>query len=589
MAKQKVTRKLTAILAADVVGYSRLIRADEEGTLSALKELREDLIDPSIAKHEGRIVKTMGDGVLVEFPSVVDAVRSAVEIQNAVAENQADVSKDRQIVLRVGINLGDVVIDGDDIHGDGVNVAARLEGLADPGGIYVSDAVHEQVRDRIDVPFEDLGDQEVKNINRPVRVWRWAKDTSAGAHAKTDTLLPLPDKPSIAVLPFTNMSGDPDQEYFSDGITEDIITALSRIRQFFVIARNTTFTFKGRAVDVQSIAKELGVRYVLEGSVRKAGSRVRITAQLIEGASGNHLWAERYDRQLEDIFEVQDEITQTVVAAIAPTIRTSEIERARRKRPDSLVAYDYVMRALPYVWALTPNASAEAVQLANEAVRLDPDFAFANALAGWSQVWQVVNGWSPSPAQAKTEGLRLARRALMLDGDDPGVLTMVGAAEMMLAHDLEAASVHIGKALVLDPNSAWAWIRSGYLHVYQGDAETALEHFGRAGRLSPYDPLNFNRYIGIALAHFVAERYEEASEWAEKSLLERSDLPWAYRVLATAQELTGKNARAHWALEKMRQQDPDISVSRVMTNLPFAPSEVFSRFADSLRRVGLPE
>jgi adenylate cyclase len=489
----------------------------------------------------------------------------------------------------VGINLGDVVIDGDDIHGDGVNVAARLEGLAIPGGIYVSDAVHEQVRDRIDVPFEDLGDQEVKNIDRPVHVWRWAKGTSAGAHANPDTLLPLPDKPSIAVLPFTNMSGDPDQEYFSDGITEDIITALSRIRQFFVIARNTTFTFKDRAVDVQSIAKELGVRYVLEGSVRKAGSRVRITAQLIEGASGNHLWAERYDRQLEDIFEVQDEITQTVVAAIAPTIRTSEIERARRKRPDSLVAYDYVMRALPNVWALTPNASAEAVQLANEAVRLDPDFAFANALAGWSQVWQVVNGWSPSPAQAKTEGLRLARRALMLDGDDPGVLTMVGAAEMMLAHNLEAASVHIGKALVLDPNSAWAWLRSGYLHVYQGDAETALEHFGRAERLSPYDPLNFNRYIGIALAHFVAERYEEASEWAEKSLLERSDLPWAYRVLAAAQELTGKNARARWALEKMRQQDPDISVSRVMTNLPFAPSEVFSRFADSLRRVGLPE
>ncbi len=585
MAEERVHRRLAAILAADVAGYSRLMGGDEEGTLAALTAHRTELIEPCIAEHRGRVVKTTGDGLLAEFASVVDAVRCAVAFQDGMRDRSSDTPEDRRIQFRIGVNLGDVIVQDDDLYGDGVNVAARLEGLAEPGGILVSGTAYDHVRNKVRADFDDLGAQTLKNIADPVRAYR-----VAGTSRVSDAALKVTtDKPSIAVLPFTNMSGDPEQEYFAEGVVEEITAALSRVRSFFVIARMSTLRYRGHSIDAINVGQELGVRFLLEGSVRKSNDRVRITAQLIDAFSGSHLWADRYDGKIEDLFDLQDRITEHIVAAIAPTIRTAEIERARRKRPDSLVAYDYAMRALPNVWALTPSASTEAVQLASEAVRLDPDFAFANALASWCHVWQVANGWSLSPAQARAEGLRLAQCALSLDGDDPGVLTIVGAAEMMLAHNLEAASVHIGKALVLDPNSAWAWLRSGYLHVYRGDAETALEHFSRAERLSPFDPLNFNRYIGIALAHFVAERYQEASEWAEKSLLERPDVPWAYRVLAVAQEYIGNNARARWGLEKMCQDNPGLSVSSVMATLPFAPSEVYSRFADGLRRVGLPE
>ncbi len=326
-------RRLAAILASDVVGYSRLIRADEEGTLAALKDLRAELIDPTLAEHNGRIVKLMGDGMLAEFASVVDAVRAAVETQRAVAERNADIQEEKRIEFRVGINLGDVVIDGDDIQGDGINVAARLEGMAEPGGICVSGMVYEGVRDRIDIPFVDMGEQEVKNIDRPVRVWRWIAEAevTVSVSAEAEEPLALPDKPSIAVLPFTNMSGDPEQEYFADGIAEDIITALSYISGLFVVARNSTFAYKGCSSDVRRIARELGAGYLVEGSVRKAGHRVRITAQLIDGATGGHLWAERYDRDLEDIFALQDEVTGTIAARIEPELGAVERQRAERK------------------------------------------------------------------------------------------------------------------------------------------------------------------------------------------------------------------------------------------------------------------
>jgi TolB-like protein/class 3 adenylate cyclase len=388
MSEERVERRLAAILAADVAGYSRLMGADEEGTLAALKAIRRDLFDLKIKEHRGRIVKTTGDGMLVEFASVVDAVRCAVEVQREMAERNADVPADRRIDFRVGINVGDIISDDNDIYGDGVNVAARLEALAEPGGICVSRVVRDQVRDKLDFTFDDKGDQQVKNIARPVRVYRVGARPSGPPAGETPALqaaLSLPEKPSIAVLPFQNLSGDPEQEYFADGIVEDIITALSRNRAFFVISRSTTFTYKGPAVDVAKVARELGVRYVLEGSVRRAGNRVRITAQLIDAASGHHLWADRYDRELADVFAVQDEIAQTIIGELAPGIIAAEMQQARRKDPSQLDAWERTMRAHWHIRRFTREDLAEARLLLEEAIELDSanpmalsDLSFAN-------------------------------------------------------------------------------------------------------------------------------------------------------------------------------------------------------------------
>jgi TolB-like protein/Tfp pilus assembly protein PilF len=395
--------------------------------------------------------------------------------------------------------------------------------------------------------------------------------------------------PAIAVLPFENLSDDPDREYLADGIVDEITAALSRVRSFFVIARSSTLVYRNRAVDAARVGRELGVRYLLQGSVRTAGDRIRITVTLIEAASGASIWADRYEGRREDVFDLQDRITERVVGALEPTIRAAEIERARRKRPDNLEAYDYVMRALPHVWALTREASAEALRLSTEAIRLDAAFARANALAAWCHGWQVGNGWSSAPEEARAEGMRLAAAALRLGADDPGVLTKVGAAEMLLTGDLDAAGIHIGKALALDPNSAWAWIRSGYLHAYRCEPETALEHFERAARLSPFDPLNFNRYIGIALAHFVAARYREAAESAEKGRIERPHLPWAHRVLAAAYAQLGRDDQAQAAAQAALAQNPSLSVPEIMATMPFRQDEVRGRFADALRKAGIPD
>jgi len=472
MAEERVQRRLAAILAADVVGYSRLVRADEEATLAALKGIRKDIIDPKIANHHGRIVKLMGDGMLAEFGSAVDAVRNAVEVQRAVAEHQSDLPDDRRIQFRVGINLGDVVIDGDDIQGDGVNVAARLEALADPGGVCISGAVHEQVRDRIDVPFEDLGEQEVKNIDRPVRVWRWTSDTSATSSgpAATDKLLRLPDKPSIAVLPFEDLSADKDQEYFADGIAEDIITALSRNRGVFVIARNSSFTYKGAAVDVKRVGQELGVRYVLEGSVRKAGSRVRITAQLIDAATGNHVWAERYDRELEDIFAVQDEITQNIVATIGPELASAEMQRARRKDPSSLDAWDCTIRAMWHFARATHGDMEEARRFALRAIEMDPGTAPAFGILAFTHLRGVVNGWSKTPSQSIQEAYEAARKAVALDGRDANAHWALGTANLFRRRFEDAFSSY-ETAIDLDPNNAAAHGGLGSALAYAGRTE----------------------------------------------------------------------------------------------------------------------
>ena len=398
MAGARVERRLAAILAADVAGYSRLMGVDEEGTLAALKALRHELIDPKIAEHHGRIVKTTGDGALVEFASAVDAVRCAIEIQRVMAERSAARSDNRRIEFRIGIHVGDIIIDDNDIFGDGVNIAARLEGIAEPGGVCMSDDAYRQVRGKIEMACDDIGLQALKNIAEPLRAWRLNRGDQSAATAQPASpasqapALALPDKPSIAVLPFQNMSGDPEQEYFADGMVEDIITGLSRIRWLFVIARNSSFIYKGRSVDITRVGRELGVRYVLEGSVRKAATRVRITSQLIEATTGRHLWAERYDRDLHDIFELQDEITMSVVAAIEPSVRQAEIERVRRKRPENLDAYDLVLRAIPHASAATPDEASTALALLERAIVLEPDYALAHAFAAWCCEQRFVRG-----------------------------------------------------------------------------------------------------------------------------------------------------------------------------------------------------
>jgi adenylate cyclase len=588
LATGRVERKLAAILAADVAGYSRLMGADEEGTLAQLKALRRELADPKIKEHRGRTVKTTGDGLLIEFASIVDAVRCAVEVQREMTERNADVPPDRRIEFRMGINLGDVIKDGRDIYGDGVNVAARLEALAEPGGICVSRVVRDQVRDKLAFSFEDMGEQQVKNIARPVRVHRvLLGERISSSEPAVEPPLQLPDKPSIAVLPFQNMSGDPEQEYFADGMVEELTAALSRVRDFFVIARNSAFSYKGRAVPLQLVSRELGVRYLIEGSVRKAGNRVRITAQLIDGPSGNHLWADRYDGAVTDIFDLQDRITASIVGAIQPSVRSAEIERSRRKRPESLDAYDLVLRAYPNVWSLERAANAEALKLLYEATAIEPDYPLALSLTAWCHAQQVVYNWAVKPASARTEALRLAQMAATTSGEDPTILTVLGAA-YAIVHKHGVAARLLEKALALDPNSAWAWNRSGWLQTYLGNPDISIDHFERALRLSPFDPLNFNAYIGIGGAHFAAGRYGDTVLWIEKGLIDRPGATWAYRELVAAYTLLGRDGDARAGLSRLLNDYPDLTVSKVLSALVY-PQPMLDRIAEGLRKAGMAE
>ena len=443
MSEARVERRLAAILAVDVVGWSRLMGADEEGTLAALQAIRRELSDPKIKEHQGRIVKTMGDGLLVEFASVVGAVRCAVAVQRAMAGRNADMPSDTRIEFRMGIHQGDIIVENGDIFGDGVNLAARLESLAEPGGICVSRVVRDEVRDKLDLAFADIGEQQMKNIARPVHVFRISvTDPVAGAPRSPLTRiagegaerqrreagegLPLPDRPSLVVLPFQDMSGDPEQEYFADGIVEEITTAISRFPWLSVIARNSAFTYKGKAVDVRQVGRELGVRYVLEGSVRKAGTRVRITGQLINTATGAHLWADRFDGSLEDIFELQDEVASRVVGVIEPRLRLTEIDRASRKPTENLDAYDLHLRALAEAYKRTEEGAAESIRLARRALELDPAFAPAMARIAQLRQMQMVRHWIPAAGAEVEEGTQMARQALAVARDDPEVIRTAG-------------------------------------------------------------------------------------------------------------------------------------------------------------------
>ena len=470
----RVERRLAAILAADVAGYSRLIGADEGGTLARLRALRRELLDPKIAECRGRLVKTTGDGLLIEFGSVVDALRCAVEVQREMTGRNTGVPPDSRIEFRIGINVGDIVVEDGDIFGDGVNVAARLEALAEPGGICVAARVQEDAAGKLDLAFEDIGEQQLKNIARPVRAYRVI--ASAGsASVRADPILALPDKPSIAVLPFANMSGDPEQEYFADGMVEEIITALSRIRWLFVIARNSTFTYKGQAIDVKRVGRELGVRYVLEGSVRKAGGRVRITAQLIEAETGAHLWADRFDGSLDDVFELQDQVAKSVAGVIEPALQAAETARSANRPTVDLTAYDLYLRADAMI---LPSATQipEALRLLEQAIEHDPNYGPALGLAARCCLRLVADGRSGNPEADSRKGIDFGRRALRVASDDPGALTDAAAVLAYFGEDIGAMIMLIDRALALNPSFARGWYSSGVLRRWAGQPEVAIEH-----------------------------------------------------------------------------------------------------------------
>jgi adenylate cyclase len=554
-------RRLTAILAADVAGYSRLMGVDEEGTHERLQAHLGELVNPKIKEHRGRIVKNTGDGFLAEFGSVVEAVRCATQIQRGMAESEPGVPEERRIRFRIGINLGDIIKDGRDIYGDGVNIAARLEALAEPGGICVSRVVRDQVRDKLDFSFEDLGEQQVKNIARPVRLFR-VHDRAVPIEQLGPTPtplpdnqpLPLPDKPSIAVLPFQNMSGDPEQEYFADGMVEEIITALSRIRWLFVIARNSSFAYKGQSIDVKQVGRELGVRYVLEGSVRKAGGRVRITAQLIDAANGAHLWADHFDGSLEDVFDLQDKVAISVAGVIEPTLQAVETARSATRPTDDLTAYDLYLRGSA-MFRSSARQAPEALRLMEQAIVRDPCYGPALVWAAACCQRLLFDGRSEDPAADRRKGDDFARRALEVAGDDPGVLANAALALAYFGEDIGAMKALVDRALALNPSFARGWHISGILSLWAGQLDTAIEHVNAALRLSPRARVG-SSLAAIGAAYLFARRFHEAVPKLLLAIQDDPNFSHPYQFLATCYAHMGRLDEAREIVERLRTITP---------------------------------
>jgi TolB-like protein/class 3 adenylate cyclase/Tfp pilus assembly protein PilF len=623
-------RRLAAILATDVVGYSRLMEADEAGTLAALKAHREELIDPGVAEHHGRIVKLMGDGALVEFASVVDAVACAVAIQDGMAARNEDIPEDHRIEFRIGVHLGDVMVEDDDLYGDGVNVAARLEGLAEPGGICISQQAYDQVETKLDLAYEDLGEQQVKNIARPVRAYRVRRDGEAppepefmkrrGLSApqvigsavvvvlivagviaglwqpwKPDVepasiermAFPLPEKPSIAVLPFDDLSGNPEQAYLSDGLSENITTELARFKEFFVIARNSTLAYKREPVKVQRVAEELGVRYVVEGSVQIASDRVRVTAQLIDATSGKHLWAERFDRDLQDIFAVQDEITRTIAAILEENIDLAERARAATKPVESLKAYQLVMRGRAEWLKWTKEGNAESKRLAEKALDLDPNYSEAYVRLAFAHINGYRWGWSDTHSREESLALALktARKAVELDPFSHRAHWVLANATMQ-GGDLDQAIAEYDRAIELNPNSARVLVDTAEPLVYLGRAEEAVSRIKTALRLNPYNP---DWYLwSLGWAQYYAEQYEDALA----SLRKMNKVPNnARRILASILVRLGRLEEARAVIKTFLENSPDYTLEKFRLNIKgkFRKPADAERFAEDLRKAGLPE
>jgi TolB-like protein/class 3 adenylate cyclase len=547
------TRRLAAILAADIVGYSRLMGLDEAGTALAVREHRV-AVDPIIAGHGGRVFKTTGDGVLIAFGSVVGAVECALALQHLATERNAAVATERQMEWRIGVHLGDVLIEGDDILGDGVNIAARLEGIAEPNGICLSEDAFRQVRGKVEAEFADLGEQNLKNIARPLRVYRVGSSSTATQPISSAAALPLPDKPSIAVLPFANMSGDPEQEYFADGMVEEIITVLSRIRWLFVIARNSSFTYKGQAVDVKQVGRELGVRYVLEGSVRKGGDRVRITAQLIDAISGAHVWADRFDGPMEEVFDLQDEVASCVAGVIEPALQAAETARSVGRPTHDLTAYDLYLRA--YAMVLSSRGRVpEALGLMEQAIARDPHYGPALAWAATCRVMLLLDDQSKDPEADRLKGADFARRALEVAGDDPVVLVHAAHALAYFGEDIDAMMALVDRALALNPNFARGWHISGVLRVDAGQPDLAIDHVETSLRLSPRARVGLP-FVIIGSAHLFARRFDEAVPKLLLAIQEGPGYPLPYRYLAACYAHMGRLDEAREIVARLRAITP---------------------------------
>ena len=587
---QRVERKLAAIVAADVAGYARLIGLDEVGTVRLLGAHRE-LLDGLIAAHGGRIANTAGDSVLAEFPSAVDAVECAVEAQVQLGRANEGLPAERRLEFRIGVHVGDVVVRGGDLFGDGVNIAARLQALAEPGGVCISSTVLEHVRKLLPLRFVDLGPQVVKNIDEPVRAYHLSSGetppAAAGGEPDRPKPLPLPDKPSIAVLPFTNLSGDPEQEYFADGLVEDIITALSRVRSFFVIARNSSFTYKGRAVDVRQVSRELGVRYVLEGSIRKAGSRVRIVGQLVDGTTGHHVWADRFEGDISDIFDLQDRVTESVVGAVEPSIRLEEIRQARTKPTSYITAYDLYLRALPSFYSMTQEGFAEVRQLTNEALSIDPGFTLAKALGAYIRSISVSQCWH-EPDDIRV-AIRMAREVLAEARDDPTSLRFAAQVLAYSAKDYERALNTIERSLYLNPNSAQGYTSSGWVNAHSSRPLVAIEHFHKAMRLSPIDPEKGIALSGIGMSYLMLERYEDALRWGEEALREMPGYGSSHRVVICALVGLKRLDEARVAASRLMEAFPTYTLSLQIQINPWRDQVFAQRYVDALRVAGVPE
>ncbi|MFN0114083.1 MAG: adenylate/guanylate cyclase domain-containing protein [Paracoccaceae bacterium] len=576
--------RLAAVLAADMVGYSRLMGVDEVGTLARLKTHRAELIDPVIAKNGGTIMKTTGDGMLVEFPSVANAVRTAVEVQERMARRNSDVPEDQRIRFRMGINLGDIIFQDNDIFGDGVNIAARLEQLAEPGGICVSAAVHEQVAERVEAAFEDLGEKSLKNIVRPVRVYRViaVEAEGRGEAARAATLVAASQsKPAVAVLPFDNLSGDPEQEFFVDGLTEDLLTELARRHELLVIARNSTFVYKGKAVDVGEIGRKLGAQFVVEGSVRRAGDRIRITVQLVDASNGSHIWAEKYDRKLDDIFEIQDEVTASIVATLPGRLEAAQQTSLKRKAPSSMVAYELVLVAKVLHHRSNRSDNAEALAMIERAIALDPDYAHAYAWRACILGQQWGYGWADDPEDALRRVKADGERALALDENDADVHRILAAVNI-IRNNLSRARYHQDRAVRLNPNYDLAVVQMGELHTWLGNAGEGVEWIRKAMRINPHHPARFWSHLGKA--HFTGRNYAEAvSAFMQQPALDCGQ--HVYLAACYSWLGDGTAAKAHAA--RARELNPDFGERAFLATTHYANAADLDHLREGLRRAGL--
>jgi len=588
-------RKLAAILSADVVGYSSLMGRDESGTLARLREHRIERLEPALARYGGRLVKLTGDGVLAEFPSAVDALSAAIEFQQAMQNASRD-PEDAAIIFRIGLHVGDLIVDGDDLYGDGVNVAARLEGESLPGGIVISHSVHDAVFGRLKATFEALGNLSLKNIERPIGafkvVWRatdWKVAETVNSTTAGDVPLNLPNRPSIAVLPFQNMSQDSEQEYFVDGLVEEIITTLSRFPWLMVISRNSTFTYKNKAADMKTIGRELGVRYALEGSIRKSVGRVRITGQLIDCHTDAHLWADRFEGTLENVFDLQDQLATRVVGAIEPTLLKAEIERVKRKPPTSLDAYDHYLRGISGFRLNSREGNDDALHHFLKAVALDPRYASAYGMAAYCRHRRRVWGWTPDRELEAAGMAALAQQAITYGKDDPIALSTAGFSLTFGHSKMEAGAALIARACVLNPSEAMAWWMSAVVQARLGKPDIAIEHAHRAMRLSPRDPNMYQMEFAIGQAHFISGRYQEAASLALGTLQIEPNFQPGLRLAAAACALLGRSDEARGLIVRLRRSNPNVTLSNLEEVLPFERSADRAAFMEGLRRAGLPD